>query len=108
MSPQTSDICRNYHKGADTSVAAHTGTPVQHRITLREKVFCLLIGSADTGLTCDEVEVILGRTHQTVSARITELVAEGRIRDSFRRRPTRSGRQARVYIAGRRSNGETV
>lgn len=49
------------------------------------------------GSTCDEVEVALDLRHQTASARINELMEEGRVRDSGQRRKTRSGRQAIVW-----------
>lgn len=51
------------------------------------------------GLTSDEVEVQLALPHQTVSARIHSLMRRGNLRDSGRRRPTRSGRQAIVWEA---------
>jgi threonine dehydratase len=50
------------------------------------------------GATCDEVEVALGMRHQTVSARITELMDMGALK-IIGTRETRSGRPARVYIA---------
>lgn len=52
------------------------------------------------GLTCDEVEAALGFRHQTASARIRELVLAGGLTDSGRRRRTRSGRSARIYVGG--------
>jgi predicted ArsR family transcriptional regulator len=51
------------------------------------------------GLTCDEVEQILGLKHQTVSARIRELYALERLVESGERRKTRSGRSAIVWRA---------
>jgi hypothetical protein len=50
------------------------------------------------GATCDEVEQALEGRHQTISARIRELVLMHFIIDSKVRRLTRSGRLARVYI----------
>jgi hypothetical protein len=50
------------------------------------------------GATCDEVEVALGMRHQTASARFTELKAAGHIFKDGRRRETRSGRTADVYV----------
>jgi len=50
------------------------------------------------GATCDEIEQGLDLKHQTVSARCTELLKAGQILDSGARRPTRSGRSARVYV----------
>jgi hypothetical protein len=49
------------------------------------------------GLTCDEVEQALDRTHQSMSARVNELRDTGWIIDSGTRRKTRSGRAAIVW-----------
>ena len=49
------------------------------------------------GLTCDEIEMYLDRTHQSISARINELRDSGWIIDSGKRRKTRSGRAAIVW-----------
>ena len=48
------------------------------------------------GMTCDEVEQKLGLSHQTCSARVNELDNIGFIK-ILGKRPTRSGRNARVY-----------
>ena len=46
--------------------------------------------------TCDEVEQVLGLSHQTCSARIRELVVLGRIKSTGVKRRTRQNRPARV------------
>jgi predicted transcriptional regulator len=51
------------------------------------------IRSAGQGATCDEVEIA------TASARVVELRRAGLIRRTGERRPTRSGRNAWVYVA---------
>ncbi len=60
------------------------------------------------GLTCDEVEGILGMKHQTASARLRDLITCQPPYVEFRndpetgkplRRPTKSGRTARIYYA---------
>lgn len=58
--------------------------------------------------TCDEIEVALSLRHQTASARIRELVLQGRLRDSDHVRDTRSGRSAVIWevIPRRRQLGE--
>ena len=50
------------------------------------------------GLTCFEVEEITDLSHQTASARITELRQKGLIKDSGQRRLTSSGRKAVVWV----------
>jgi hypothetical protein len=81
---------------------------------LRYRVLQYVRECGQRGSTCDEAEVALGLTHQTCSARFTELsrhpVHGGKIRISAWRRhmddqvvrikrATRSGRMAYVYIA---------
>lgn len=92
------DITENYHGGADTSVAAHYGTPEQHRQNCRVTILSLVRFAEARGYTCDELEVATSYSHQNASVRITELRADGLIADSGRRRNTRSGRGARVYV----------
>lgn len=49
------------------------------------------------GLTSDEIEADLERTHQSISARVNALKNAGWLVDSGQRRATRSGRQAIVW-----------
>ncbi len=64
--------------------------------TLNQRVFKII--KDNQGMTCDEIEVILGIRHQTISSRITHLSKIGVIVDSAQRRKTRSGRNAIVWI----------
>lgn len=66
---------------------------------IRGVVYMRIASSGLVGMTCDEVEEAMNGRHQTISARIKELLNEGRIIDSGKRRATRSKRQARVYLA---------
>ena len=67
--------------------------------TLRNRVFQVLLDySRRGGLTCDELEQELGLTHQSCSPRLTELSEICWIYDSGARRPTRSGRNAIVWL----------
>jgi hypothetical protein len=50
-----------------------------------------------TGLTCDELETLIPMSHQTASARIRDLSLRGDIKDSGKRRDTRTGRKAIVW-----------
>jgi predicted transcriptional regulator len=80
---------------------------------LRSKILDFLLSRGLTGATCEEVEDALGLSHQTASARISELskhpVHGGRIVRQYTRdnttgvtrwvkRKTRSGRSAYVWI----------
>lgn len=68
----------------------------------RMRIYKCILQSPD-GMTCDEIETLLEMRHQTVSARIRDLVLDGLIFDTEARRKTRSGRGARVYMAHKKS-----
>jgi hypothetical protein len=51
------------------------------------------------GLTDDELETRMGRTHQSVSATRNTLMRKGKVADSGLRRKTRSGNDAIVWVA---------
>ncbi len=87
-----------FAKGSVTSKEA-AESMVPHAPSIRERVYMAVETQHYTsGITCDEVEVMSGISHQTVSARIRELAKAGRIKDSGRVRPTRSGRNAVVWV----------
>ncbi len=65
--------------------------------TMRDRVYKAVRDSAD-GFTDDDIEKATGFRHQTASARRRELVLLGMIVDSGRRRSTRSGRTAAVWV----------
>jgi hypothetical protein len=84
---------------SDTSVAAGKSID-REREALRWKCLRLIQEAGDHGRTCDEAEEITGARHQTISARVRELAQMGFIVDTGRRRATRSGRDARIYVLG--------
>lgn len=59
------------------------------------------------GLTCDQVEQTVGKSHQTISARVNELRDKGWIVDSGRRRKTRSNRSAIVWVPSQTARRST-
>lgn len=83
---------------SDTSEAAAESMEGEAS-SLRALVLQFIRESREYGSTCDEAEERLSLRHQTASARIRELVLRNRVTDSGRRRPTRSGRMAVVYVA---------
>lgn len=87
-----------YIAESETSKAASESMK-ESAASIRSKVFALICYS--DGMTCDEIEATTGLRHQTASARIRELVLQGHLFDSGRRRPTRSGRSAVVYVTRR-------
>lgn len=81
----------------NTSAAAHNS--IRHRKALdRSRILAAIKRKPQT---CDELEVRLGMSHQTCSARISEMWG-GRhptIKRSGKTRKTRSGRAANVMAA---------
>jgi len=90
------DICANNHGGNAESVAAHKSI-VSLMPDVRKKVFEFILTRGKNGATCDEIEVALGISHQSASARCTELKATGNIR-TLGTRKTRGGRNAAVLV----------
>lgn len=87
----------------DTSIDAEKTIQKEN---LEAIVLSFVQGRGLRGATCDEAEVHLGLRHQTSSARFTALNKRGDIVDSGRRRPTRSGRKAIVWIKAERKPPE--
>jgi hypothetical protein len=86
-------------RGSDTSEAAAESV-VAPAAAIRAIVRQHIVNAEHRdppGCTCDELEAVTGGRHQTVSARVRELVLSGDIHDTGDRRPTRSGRNARIY-----------
>jgi hypothetical protein len=82
---------------SDTSVAAAVSL-IPDLGRLEERVYGHIDRSLDRGCTDDELEVMTGLSHQTTSARRRTLVLKGLVQDSGRRRTTRSGRKATVWV----------
>ena len=87
------DICRNYHKGNPESFSAWCKS-VETAKQMREGIFSIIKRS--TGITCEEIEILTGWKHQSVSARISELKRDQVIR-KIGTRKTQSGRMAAIY-----------
>ncbi|MDE0913910.1 MAG: hypothetical protein OSB57_01880 [Planctomycetota bacterium] len=94
-----------FAKGRPTSylaalkIAGRTGS-------LRRACFELSMRADPVGVTCDEAEVVLGRSHQSVSPRFWELQGNPKkdkkpalIEDSGLTRTTRDNRDATVWVA---------
>lgn len=92
------DITARYHRGNPESTAANTSLSGEEKARLRGIIGRAVRRTGERGATCDEIEVVTGLTHQTASARCTELLRDGVLIDTGQRRRTRSGRTARVMI----------
>ena len=84
--------------GSDTSKAAAESMRGRAQ-TDHSRVLHYITQQGTAGATADEVLVALDLTHQNGSARVSTLAKLRQIRDSDRRRKTRSGRMAAVYVA---------
>lgn len=87
-----------FARGSDTSrAAAKSIAPI---LTEQEaQVFALFVEAGERGLTTDEAEVLSGKRHQSVSARVNGLTRKGHLVCTEATRPTRSNRKAHVYRA---------
>lgn len=92
------DICANKHGGNPMSVEANK---IAHKgkVRARQRIIEeLMDGEENGGLTCEELEQVTLLSHQTCSARLSELRREGKIKIVGQRK-TRSGSPASVYQA---------
>jgi len=87
-----------YERKSDTSKAAADSHTTEDLGRLESLVLERIRAAGDVGMTDDEIEVATGLPHQTASARRRGLVLRKAIIDSDRRRPTRHGRNAVVWI----------
>lgn len=85
-----------YQRGSRTSREAAERVDAA---TLRERVFRHIAYREAWGMTDEECQDALAMNPSTQRPRRVELVRAGRVVDSGRTRPTRSGRQAVVWIA---------
>ena len=83
--------------GSDTSEAA-ADSMIGPAVRKRLQAYEAIAEAGKDGLTCDELEHVTSMSHQTASARIRELAMARRVADSGRRRNTRSGRKAVVWV----------
>lgn len=65
---------------------------------LRRRVFEAVYLAGPLGMTCDEIEIVTERAHQSVSARVHELARAGLLVNAGKRRRTRAGRLAVVFV----------
>jgi Fic family protein len=91
------DITQNYHRGNPESVKAHRRSRLNAERD-RTRILRLVGARGAEGLTCDEAERLLGLSHQTCSARFSELKRDKLLAPTGTLRPTRSGAKARVMV----------
>jgi len=91
------DITQNHHRGNPESVAAKKISRFNAERD-RTRILRLVGIRGDEGLTCDEAERLLSLSHQTCSARFSELKRDKLLVPTGNLRPTRSGAKARVMV----------
>lgn len=94
--PDEQDITARKHGGDPNSAEAHKSIKKDKSQT-HQAILNYLARRPITGATCEEIELALTLSHQTCSARISELRANQRIISVGDRRTTSSGRWARVH-----------
>lgn len=88
------DITANYHGGDEMSAAAFEATPASSRLVDRNRIATSL--RHDGPATCQQLEDRVGLSHESCSARISEMRADGTVVTVGEAR-NRSGRKARVH-----------
>jgi predicted transcriptional regulator len=84
------------HGGNPFSEAAHAS--LTDKAKIRAAILTFIASRGDHGATSEEAEQALGLSHQTCSARFSELKIAEQILPAGRR-PTSSGRSAGVWVA---------
>jgi hypothetical protein len=87
-----------FEAGSATSRAAALAL-FPYRPTMQERVYDFILACGDWGATSDEAEIALHGLHQSVSARIRELVQAGLLVKARFTRDTSSHHEAVVYLA---------
>jgi hypothetical protein len=88
------DITRNYHRGNPRSKEANSRA---NKAKQRAAIIEFGVQRGTHGFTCDEAEVALGMSHQSCSARCSELKRD-RVVLIFGKRLTRTGCKADVLL----------
>lgn len=102
--PFDEDVCAGRHGGNAESVEA--GNTYNVRSKMRDEHWILHWLKYEGPSTCDDLEVGLGMSHQTCSARCSDLKRKGLIKPNpvpgdpirYERAPTRTGRMAAVLV----------
>lgn len=96
MSDNTTDILP-YVRGSATSKSASESMRA-HAAPIRQRVYEYILSRGAFGCTDEEMTAALGISPSTARPRRGELVQMGAVKKTDITRPTRSGRQAAVYV----------
>lgn len=92
---------------ADTSRAAAQDADNSGRSgTKREILRSVIHAAGQRGATIDELQQVTGWLVQSICPAVKSLESAGEIRDSGKRRPTRSGCAAKVWVSVKEDSGQ--
>ena len=92
------DITRNYHGGNRYSRDAFDSLTTQQKENDKMRIRALMIEiGPKIGVICDEAERFLKMSHQTCSARFSDMRHKDKELVKVGERPTRSGRMAAAW-----------
>src|SRR4051794_1264922 len=95
------DITRNYHKGDPYSAEAFESLTSQDKERDKIRIRGLMLNTdPKRGITCDEAEDILDMSHQTCSARFSDMKKDNELM-KVSERETRTGRKAGAWTLTR-------
>jgi hypothetical protein len=87
------------HHTQRTSLEARDSITKPTADTMRAQVYEVIHGRGSDGATDEEIQIVLSINPSTERPRRGELVTGNAVVDSGRRRPTRSGRNAIVWVS---------
>ena len=82
---------------ADTSREAATAA-APRAPSRRQILLAIIRGQGAKGATIDELQAVTGMLVQTICPAVHSLAEAGELQDSGRRRPTRTGNAAKVWV----------
>lgn len=87
------DICARKHGGNLESTAANERVS-SHKADLRDRILAWFWERGDHGATCEQASIAMSIRYSTMSARISELRAAGKLVPTGLRAPTSGGSSA--------------
>ncbi len=92
--------CESYcrHRPPEADDLGRLALIGEARMHTKARIFDALASAGKLGHTFEEVERRTGLNTNTVRGRLSELAAEGVVRESWRRRVVSTGRKAVVYV----------
>jgi hypothetical protein len=96
------------HRNAHDTERTASGLVFPRTGTLRLSALIALDRAGEDGLTHGELAEQTGHRHYSIAPRVTELVRDGWVVDSGRRRPTDTGSPAIVWVLSARGKADLL